>query len=81
MAKAVVVGMEAMEEVEVTELINFTNVMGAQVAGVGYRAVDSPPQAEHRGWPDPRILATRRMLGVAEVCAGGGAGGAAVWPW
>lgn len=49
------------------------NVVPAQVAGVGSLAVASPPQKNHDGLPDPRVLAACALLGVDEVYAVGGA--------
>ena len=50
------------------------NVVPAQVAGVGQVALASPPQRDHGGRVHPTILARRRLLGVDEVYAMGGAG-------
>src|SRR6478735_7491761 len=49
------------------------NVVPAQLAEVPSLAVASPPQADHRGWPHPTILAACALLGVDEVWAMGGA--------
>jgi len=49
------------------------NVVPAQVAGVDSLVVVSPPQKDHNGLPDPRVLATCALLGVDEVYAVGGA--------
>lgn len=50
------------------------NVVPAQVAGVRYIALASPPQADFGGRVHPTILAVAEMLGVTEVYAMGGAG-------
>lgn len=49
------------------------NVVPAQVAGVRSLVVVSPPQADNKGLPDPRVLAACALLGVDEVYAVGGA--------
>ncbi|HEX6970120.1 MAG TPA: histidinol dehydrogenase [Micromonosporaceae bacterium] len=49
------------------------NVVPAQVAGVRSLVVASPPQRDHGGLPDPRVLAACALLGVEEVYAVGGA--------
>src|SRR5262245_16661829 len=49
------------------------NVVPAQVAGVASVALASSPRKDHRGLPEPTILAACALLGVDEVYAVGGA--------